>query len=330
MSEPLSPWVVVLESNRRVGRRIARVMASAVGLGRVACVDQANELSGVVGSDTRIIACGERQIEQVAQWDGSAYPELRFLVWISDRAEQVIHLARALPAMSNFIGWPSFHSMPRAWELAMVTRRLIDPYEPPPSIMDLLRWGATAMEWTPGSTIDRDVAVAEISQLVFELCDMPRVADRVAELVHELLMNAMYDAPRDGQGRPRYALDRRQDIVLGELERPTLRLATDGMLMAVEVTDPFGALEREHVMSGVARGLAAVGSSDTSAIIDTSHGGAGLGMAKLYMGSAGLIVDVQPGLSTTVTSLHDLDISPREMRSMPGSLHYFGRWPAVA
>ena len=325
MSEPLSPWVVVLESNRRVGQRIARVMASAVGLGRVAYIDQAAELSTVVGPDTRIIAFGERQIEQVVEWDGRAYPEVSYLVWISERAQRLFDIARELPAMSNFVGWPSFHSMPRPWELTMVARRLIDPYEPPPSIMDLLRWGATAMEWTPSSTIDRDIAVAEISQLVFELCDMQRVADRVAELVHELLMNAMYDAPRDGQGRLRYALDRRQDIVLGELERPTLRLGTDGMQLAVEVTDPFGALERDHVMSGVARGLAAVGSSDTSAIIDTSHGGAGLGIAKLYMGSAGLIIDVQPGLSTTVTSLHDLDISPREMRSMPGSLHYFGR-----
>ena len=48
------------------------------------------------------------------------------------------------------------------------------------------------------------------------------------ELAHELLMNAMYDAPTDSRGRPRYSYDRKQDIVLDEGEVPTLRLGTDG------------------------------------------------------------------------------------------------------
>jgi hypothetical protein len=32
---------------------------------------------------------------------------------------------------------------------------------------------------------------------------------------------------------------------------------------------------------------------------------------------------VEPGESTTVTALVDLDVSPRELRSMPVSLHIF-------
>jgi len=40
------------------------------------------------------------------------------------------------------------------------------------------------------------------------------------ELAHELLMNAMYDAPVDVQGRPKYAHDRKQSITLDPEEAP--------------------------------------------------------------------------------------------------------------
>lgn len=207
----------------------------------------------------------------------------------------------------------------------MTTRRLVDPYAPSPGLHELLRWGATFFEWTPSTTIDRDVVVAEVSQLVLQVGASSRLADRIAEVAHELLMNAMYDAPIDENGRPRYAYDRTQDIVLGASERPTLRFATDGMLMGLQVIDPFGGLQRWHVVDGITRGLFAPEHQEMKDIVDTSHGGAGLGMAKLYKGSSILVIDVMPGASTTVTSLHELDISPRELRSLPGSLHYFAR-----
>jgi hypothetical protein len=38
-----------------------------------------------------------------------------------------------------------------------------------------------------------------------------------------------------------------------------------------------------------------------------------------------LLVDVEPGATTTVTSLYDLDVNPREFRSIPASLHFFQR-----
>jgi hypothetical protein len=67
------------------------------------------------------------------------------------------------------------------------------------------------------------------------------------ELAHELLMNAMYDAPVDAQGRPKYAADRKADIRLTDSERPSVRVATDGSRLVLQVRDPFGRLERRHV-----------------------------------------------------------------------------------
>jgi hypothetical protein len=139
-------------------------------------------------------------------------------------------------------------------------------------------------------------------------------------------MNAMYDAPIDGRGRPRYTHDRRRDLVLEESEIPTLRLGTDGAHLALQAHDPFGGLRRHHVFEGITRGLSArAADASRGDVLDTSRGGAGLGMLKIYAAGAVLVIDVAPTSSTMVTSFWDLDVNPREFRSLPASLHFFER-----
>jgi hypothetical protein len=60
-------------------------------------------------------------------------------------------------------------------------------------------------------------------------------------------------------------------------------------------------------------------------VLDTSRGGAGLGMLKIYAAGAVLVIDVSPTASTLVTSFWDLDVNPREFRSLPASIHFFER-----
>jgi hypothetical protein len=138
-------------------------------------------------------------------------------------------------------------------------------------------------------------------------------------------MNAMYDAPTDRGGHPRYSHDRKQDIVLEDAEVPTLRLGTDGEHIALQAHDPFGGLRRHHVFEGITRGLSAREGGKPDDVLDTSRGGAGLGMLKIYTAGAVLLVDVAPSSSTLVTSFYDLDVNPREFRSLPGSVHFFER-----
>lgn len=327
----------VLERNRRVGERIARIFKAAIGLQPVACVDQPDALGRVVGPTTRLVACGEADLERVCDAFASIYPGLRFLVWTSDAPARVLQQAIRQPRLDCVLGWPRFHSMPRAWELGMAARRLVLAHVPAPDLTALMCWSATAVQWTPRTTMDRDRAVADVARVAADSGADAKTAERVASLAHELLMNAMYDAPVDHDGQPRYAFDRGRDVVLEEGERPVLRLITDGVLLAMEAMDRFGGLQRRHVMDGIARGLAARGSDGgptvqgvpevrgVQDVIDTAHGGAGLGLARLYTDSAVLLVDVVRGRSTRVVSMHDLSISQREMRGVPGSLHYFCR-----
>ncbi len=318
--------IAVLERNRIVGQRIARVMSASSGLGEVPVVDDPADLHGVLDAEPLVLGCDAVDLDLALGWMRDRYPSMSLVVWTSGSTEGALRAALAEPRLSSVIGWPSFESMPRPWEIALAVRRITHPLSPSPRLADLLGWGATILKWRPRTSDDRDRVVTEVAHWAERAGAGARLAERLAELAHELLMNAMYDAPVDADRNARYAFDRQQDIVLDEAEVPTLRLGTDGVHIAVQASDPFGGLRRYHVIEGILRGLGArTGSTPPRAILDTSFGGAGLGMLKIYSAGAVLLADVEPGTATTVTSFYDLDVNPREFRSLPASLHFFQR-----
>lgn len=325
MSESASgAKIAVLERNRVVGQRIARMMGAAAGLVEVACAEDPAELRASLAADPLLLGCDAADLDLALGWAAERYPGLTLLVWTHDEVPRALAAARDEPRIISVIGWPSFASMPRPWEISLAARRALHPEGQPPRLASMLGWGATVLKWRPRSSADRDEAVAEVAYWAERAGAPSRIAEKLSELSHELLMNAMYDAPADAAGRPRYAHDRKSEIVLEEAEVPTLRLATDGEHIAVQAVDPFGRLTRRHVLDGVLRGL---GARSGGAALDTSGGGAGLGMIKIYAAGAALVVDVEPGVSTSVTSFYELDVNPREFRGMPASLHYYQRPP---
>jgi len=196
----------------------------------------------------------------------------------------------------------------------MLARRLAGAAAPP--LGAYLDWGFSSIDLDVRATADRDPAVAQIQDFVAGLGAPRRVAEMFGELGHELIMNAMYDAPVDGSGRPKYAADRKADIMLGDHERPALRIACDGTRLALQIRDPFGRLERHHVVAGLERGLA-------GGELDRSHGGAGLGLLVCHNASTALFFDVVANRSTEVTALFELDVNLRELRTSARSLHFW-------
>ena len=200
----------------------------------------------------------------------------------------------------------------------MVIRRLVSPVGEPPPLAAYLAWGFSSIELAVGTAAARDEAVAKVQAFIAALQVPKRIAEMFGELAHELLMNALYDAPVDAHGRPRFAQDRKTDVALAHAEQAILRVATDGNQIALQVRDPFGRLERRHVMDGLARGLA-------GGELDTSGGGAGLGMMVCHNSSAAMFFDVVRGRLTEVTATFELDLNLREFRTQAKSLHYFER-----
>ena len=198
----------------------------------------------------------------------------------------------------------------------MVARRLSDLSGSGAMFSDYLDWGYTGFQEQVVSTEHRDQVVLKVHRFVTRLGASNRVGEMLGELAHELLMNAMFDAPVDEVGNPKYALDRKANLSLAEHERPIFRMASDGARLAVQVIDPFGGLKRFHVFGGLERAL-------SQGELDQSYGGAGLGLAMCHNATVAMFYDVIRGQKTEVTGIFDLNLNLREFRTRAKSLHYF-------
>jgi hypothetical protein len=317
--------VVILERNKLVGRKVARYFMAA-GASAETVEEPAALATALDGVD---LLCadsfdGDLVAEQVRARPGvrgvlwTAEPlkrSLRYLIETStdERSESRGDRARRL-SIDHVLGRRNFESAPQAWEIMMLARRLLGG--PTPPLGAYLDWGFRVVDIDVRATDDREAAQAEIHDFVGALQVPRRVAEMFGELGDELIMNAIYDAPVDGDGRPKYAGDRKAQVVLAAHERPVMRIATDGSRLALQVRDPFGRLERRHVFEGLARGLA-------GGEMDRAHGGAGLGLLVCHNASSAMFFDVASRRHTEVTALFDLDMNLREFRTQAKSLHFW-------
>ena len=303
---------VILERNKLVGRKVARLFMS-VGATATTVEEPSQIAQHLTGAD---VICADTFDGDFVAEQVRLHGKLRGILWTAEPIKRSLRYLVETKLIDNVLGRKDFESAPRSWEVLMLARRLVQGSGSPPPLSAYLDWGFSAIELEVRTTSDRDAAVAQIQQFVTNLQVPKRVAEMFGELGHELLMNAMYDAPVDMHGRPKYALDRKADVRLADDERPNVRLATDGSKLVLQVRDPFGRLERKHVFEGLARGLA-------GGEMDNSHGGAGLGMMVCHNSSSAMFFDVARGRHTEVTAVFELDMNLRELRTQAKSVHFW-------
>jgi len=295
-----------------VARRLNRYLIGA-GFEPIIVTEPA-EIESHVG-DAQLLICdafdGDLLVAKTRQ-----HPALRGLMMTAEPMNRCLRHVIENEKISNVFGRLNFESAPRSWEILMVLKRLFRPAADDFQLERFLDFGFGGHEFRPGTNDERDETVAQVQAFVDSLGMPKRVGEGFAELAHELLMNAMYDAPVDAEGNHKYALDRKQQLNLLEQEKPLVVCATDGNRLVLQVTDPFGRLERKHVFAGLARGLA-------GGEMDRSHGGAGLGMMVCHNSTAGMFYEVVRNKRTTATGIFDLEANLREFRKGGRSLHYF-------
>lgn len=166
--------------------------------------------------------------------------------------------------------------------------------------------------------VDRDDVVECVTDHVEWLGAGREAARAVAAVVDELITNAVYDAPRDADGKPRYAhFDRRHKVELEPGEHVSVRWGSDGETIAISVTDAFGALRPEHVRDGLRRCL---GDADP---IHHGPGGAGLGLFTVLSYATQLVINVDRGVRTEIIAVMDLRRRGHGARRGGQSLHLF-------
>ncbi|MBF0236449.1 MAG: response regulator [SAR324 cluster bacterium] len=181
-----------------------------------------------------------------------------------------------------------------------------------------LSWGVEVKEHAVINSNDRPVLIAEMEQYLKELGLRSRIITQANMVAEELLMNAIYDAPRDLHGREKYNhLSRIVPVQLETHEQGRFRYACDGLLLAVSVEDPFGALGRQTILDYLRTCYQGQEGS-----LNEHKGGAGRGLFEIMETSDLLVMNVKSNVKTEIISIFNIDPNkPKTGNST--SFHYF-------
>ncbi len=307
--------ILVLERNKLSQRKVTRVLACTGA--KVVSMDSASELNAYPDEELAqqgCVLCADAVDLSAVLRALDKYPKVRALLWSSKPNYNLLRKAAENPRFCNLVGRPAPDDPPRSWELLWALRRLLTGKDP--GFSSLLSWGYIGFKEIVRTSKERDACVEGVSRFCDRLNTPGHIREMLGELTHELLMNAMYDAPVGEDGKAKYAGDRRAEITLEENEAAVIKCGSDGERIAVSVTDTFGRLGRGQVFEGMHRGL-------SGGKMDTSGGGAGLGMLYIYKSTSLSSFTIVPGKRTEVVGLYELDLNRRDFRNLPRSVHVF-------
>jgi hypothetical protein len=129
------------------------------------------------------------------------------------------------------------------------------------------------------------------------------VRDRMALVAEELMINAMYHAPTDDDGKPLYQHLPRKEMSGKVFDRGVkVACASNGQLFAVAVRDAYGSLDKETVVKFLSKG------TQKSLTPEQKESGAGLGLVTALKNANKLVFNLAPGHGTEVIALFDLDL----------------------
>jgi hypothetical protein len=122
------------------------------------------------------------------------------------------------------------------------------------SLSDLLGETAKLKVIKPLSSAQKEAAIESVLQFLEEVNFHPRIASKIAGAADELLMNAIFDAPTEHEGKSMDDEDLHiADIPLQGRHSVEMQVGFDGKYAAVLVSDQFGSLEPSRLLEKLAK-----------------------------------------------------------------------------
>ncbi len=166
----------------------------------------------------------------------------------------------------------------------------------------MVPWGTKIHSTLVGDYQEKSLCIAQISEFAEMMGVRRKYRESIEQSVDEMLMNALYDAPVDEQGRPIFSeIPTKTRISLRVEQKVVVQYTCDGKAFAVSVRDAFGTLERSTILRYLHKCLHA------EQQIDRKTGGAGLGLYLIANNSSQILFNVLPGVATEVLTRFDLD-----------------------
>jgi hypothetical protein len=145
-----------------------------------------------------------------------------------------------------------------------------------------------------GKAIDTVLGFAEEAKM------RRQVRSAIGQVCEELLMNALYDAPVDAEGRQVFAEVDPRDRTRSRSPRPvSIRYAATDDIFAIAVRDRFGRLAKNTILSYIDKCIHSPNQ------IDRKTYGAGLGLYLVANAAAAYVVNVAYGIATEVVCTFD-------------------------
>ncbi len=181
-----------------------------------------------------------------------------------------------------------------------------------------ISWGVDVQSKSITSSQQRAELIAEVD-LYFEKLGVRRPnRERMRAVLEEMLMNAIYDAATDKDGKAIYNhMSRTENVVLKPEEQGLIRWATDGMILAVSVQDPFGSLRGSTILKYLEHNYAGMGAG----VVEEGKGGAGRGLHQIVENSDLVVFNVDPKKKTEVIAL--FNVETKEAVNQNPSFHLF-------
>jgi hypothetical protein len=262
--------------------------------------------------DQLVAACPGASVVAIAGLDAK-----RRLMATLDQP-QVRHV---VPKLGSWIDKPGERNYdgPDEQDLAIALRRSMLPRNEALGAGPFLIEGFSVSEHTLASSTEKDSSLGAVLELASALELSDEKKRRIEVAAEELLLNAIYDAPRGPDGKASYlGLDRRTPVTLDAAAQVRLQYGCDGRNFVVSVADRFGALERQHVVASLMKLLEPQGPRPTA-----GAGGAGLGLMLTYGAANQLVVQSVAGRFTEVTAVMHVSGSNRTALARGSALHLY-------
>lgn len=181
-----------------------------------------------------------------------------------------------------------------------------------------LNWGVDVQQYPIRCSRDREKLVDKMKDYFNKLGVRRSIITKCEMTAEELLMNAIYDAPVDADGKSVYNhLPRTVDIELKPDEQGKFKFACDGVLLAISVEDPFGALDRKTILDYLQSCYDGKFGS-----LNQSKGGAGQGLFQVIESSDLVVINVKPKVKTEVIVIFNINVG-KARGDKTTSFHYF-------
>ncbi len=298
--------------------------------------EQINAKMSLVGTGVQVTVAGTLELAQAAIQENDFN-----IICLSHPFVELIEFARSVGVHSQFVfitsepigqhfetlsKYPEFnniltrHPNDRAFtikNIATTIRKLsgqdlfgMDKY---------LNWGTEITEHEVTGSEQRSELLTNLENFAKSIDVRTALRGKVLRVAEEMLMNTIYDAPTDPQGRSKYNhLKRTDTIKLQPSEYAQFNYACDGSFFALSAIDPFGALTRSTVLENLERCL----KGDSISVEIEGKGGGGNGLFQMIQSSSLTVFNVWPKRKTEVIVLFNINYQVQKISLHP-SFQFF-------